>query len=160
MTKHDNEHECKSDLNDELPSGWCSDWNLRYDAIITIKYVDSSLKLEDVAAKVDVTNMVWLYRDGVPTLDTETITVNPVIQKSKLENGRFTITFNAGKYDLTKYKEIRIEDRMSENLFYQYGSIQIIAEDNEGFSRTLTYGKDYTLEVLKDLHRLRQTKTE
>lgn len=154
VAKHDNEHECKSDLNDELPSGWCSDWNLGYDAIITIKYVDSSLKLEDVAAKVDVTNMVWLYRDGVPTLDTETITVNPVIQKSKLENGRFTITFNAGKYDLTKYEEIRIEDRMSENLFYQYGSIQIIAEDNEGFSRTLTYGKDYTLEVLEDLHGL------
>lgn len=155
--KQDEGHICKSNnLNEKLglPDGWCTDWKLKEDAVITIKFIDRNCDLGQIYGDI-YKNTVRLYQDGkLVNTDIEEVETLPVIQKSELENGRFTITFNAGKYDLTKYGEIRIEDRMSENLFYQYGSIQIIAEDNEGFSRTLTYGKDYTLEVLEDLHGL------
>ena len=153
--EHEEEHLCDNALEGMLPENWCTDWKLQQNVTISIKYIDQWGELGQEEQTIEFVNTALLYCDLKKEDDAQAkVERVPVIQKSELENGRFTITFNAGKYDITKYEVIKIKDCMSENLFYQYGSIQIIAEDHEGFSRTLTYGEDYTLKVSKNLHRL------
>ena len=140
-----------------MPEGWCTDWNLTEDAVVTIKYIDPRYFENSLEAEYPFyTNTAYLFKDD-KYQDNAKIEVDtpPIIEKSKLENGRFTITFNTGKYDLSKYETLTIMDEMSSNLFYRKGSIQITAVDTVGITRTLAYGTDYTLTVSENLHSLK-----
>lgn len=144
---------CTGNSLEGMPEEWCTDWYLAEDVVITIKYIDYDHNLEEAGS--NVINFVWLHKDeSVDSWAFEEKNIPSIIEKSAGSSGRFTITLNPGYVDLSKQETILIRDAMNEHLFYQRGSLEVTATDEDGVQQVLTYGTDYTLNVSENMNSL------
>lgn len=147
---------CTGNSLEEMSEEWCTDWYLAEDAVITIKYIDYDHNLEEAGS--NVINFVWLHKDeSVDSWTYEEKDIPSIIEKSAGSSGRFTITVNPGYVDLSRQETILIRDAMNEHLFYQRGSLEVTATDEDGVQQILTYGTDYTLNVSENMNSLEIT---
>lgn len=159
VVKHSSDHTCANTVNGQLPAGWCTDWNVKDDAVIEIQYIDPDFELKDTSSVEEgiIENTARIYKNNTRTSTDAEVSVPTIIQKSRLDNGQFTITLNEAKIDLSKHETITIQDIMSGNLVYRRGSISAVATDADGVAQPLTYGTDYTLSVADNQHELEIT---
>ena len=148
---HDN---CTGNSTDGLPNQWCTDWCLEESSVVTIQYVDDKWDIEKPDSMV--WNIVNLYKDDRwATMAQDSVQGYEMIKKEEATDGQFTITLNPEKTDLSsESRGVIIRDQMTENLYYQRGTISIVTEDDDGVQQTLSYGTDYSVAVSDDLHHL------
>ena len=166
VAKHDSAHVCTNNLENQLSDGWCTDWNIKESTIVEIKYIDSEVDFESLASAFEkwpdesiyIGNTAEIFRDKKRADEANVeFSIPPIIEKSPLQNGQFTITLNEAKIDLSKHETITIQDTMSGNLVYRRGSISAVATDADGVAQPLIYGTDYTLSVADNQHELEIT---
>lgn len=154
-TSHEN---CTGGSTDSLPDGlpdqWCTDWCLEESSVVTIQYVDDSWIIQN--PEEFRRNSVDLYKDNEwVAMAEDRVQGYEMIKKEEAADGQFTITLNPEKTDLSsESREVIIRDQMTENLYYQRGTISIVTEDDDGVQQTLSYGTDYSVVVSDDLHHL------
>ena len=97
-------------------------------------------------------NTVDLYKDSSWAARAEdSVKGYEMIKKEEAADGQFTITLNPEKTDLSsESRGVIIRDQMTENLYYQRGTISIVTEDDDGVQQTLSYGTDYSVVVSDD----------
>ncbi len=150
---HDN---CTGRTKDGMPEDWCIDWCLTEDAVLTITYLDENYDIENDGRIIR--NYVTLLRDELEDDYAEArVDIPSIIEKTSGSTGRFTITVNPGYVDLSRQETILIRDAMNEHLFYQRGSLEVTATDEDGVQQLLTYGTDYTLNVSENLNSMEIT---
>lgn len=150
VSRIDAHEKCTGDRIEGMPEGWCTDWFLTDDAVVTIKYSDDNY---DIHNRGSVRNDVWLYGSNVSNAQ-EVFEIPSMIEKSAGDEGQFTITVNPGYVDLSEQQNVLIRDTMDEHLYYQRGSLEIVAEDEDEIKQVLTYGTDYTLDVSENMNNL------
>ena len=150
-TSHDN---CTGGSTNGLPDQWCTDWCLEESSVVTIQYVDDKWDIEKPDSMLR--NYVDLYKDSSWAATAEDrVQGYEMIKKEEATDGQFTITLNPEKTDLSsESRGVIIRDQMTENLYYQRGTISIVTEDDDGVQQTLSYGTDYSVVVSNDLHHL------
>lgn len=141
---------CTGSSWDGLPEEWCSDWCQTEDSVITIRYIEEKYDITNTGT--NITNIVSVLED----LATDVIKIPGMIEKGDINNqtGEFTITVNPGLIDLSVQTDITVQDSMGSHLFYQGGSMEVTATDEDGIEQVLTYESDYSLEVSQDLNDL------
>lgn len=148
--------ECTGEKIEGMPEGWCTDWYLPEDVVITLTYADENYGIEDEGDIVRNAVSLLCNNKEKDYSDAQ-IQIPSVIEKSAGSSGRFTITVNPGYVDLSKQETILIRDAMNEHLFYQRGSLEATATDEDGVQQVLTYGTDYTLNVSENMNSLEIT---
>lgn len=150
-TSHEN---CTGGSTAGLPDQWCTDWCLEESSVVTIQYVDDKWDIEKPDSMLR--NTVDLYKDSSWAAGAEdSVKGYEMIKKEEAADGQFTITLNPEKTDLSsESRGVIIRDQMTENLYYQRGTISIVTEDDDGVQQTLSYGTDYSVVVSDDLHHL------
>lgn len=172
VSRKDTHDACTGGTIPGLPQGWCTDWYLSSDSTLHIQYVD---EVADVAyfgwqegdADQDIqtmNNTATLYKAGLDTTaegnreyryarhDDKELRGPDILTKEFMRNGSFTIDFNKEYLDLSGLDKVTLQDRMSNQLYYEHGSLCIEAIDKNGISETLLYGEDYTINVDDDQH--------
>ena len=147
-----------------LDEDWCADWTLPEDAVITVKYIDQSIKgLQEGNIKV-IDNVVRLHKDGSEVKSAQDRFKMPPVIGKEYTDGQFVITFNEEEWDLSGSEPVVVNDSMQGSIFYRLGSINVTASntvtgaDGEQhiIEQTLMQGadRDYTLDVSDDLKTL------
>lgn len=159
-------HSCSesgSNRPDGLPEGWCTDWVLREDAVVNIKYTDLSFVYgKDNFASNEVRLIDQDQTTGQGTnVDSDYVRLEfpDAVSKDSLEDGAFLITVNQKALsgdnkgeiiDLSGNGPIVIHDKMSSGMVYRLGSMAITAVDEEGVEQILIQGQDYQLEISEE----------
>lgn len=147
-----------------LDEDWCADWTLPEDAVITVKYIDQSIKgLQEGNINV-IDNVVRLHKDGSEVKSAQDRFKMPPVIGKEYTDGQFVITFNEEEWDLSGSEPVVVNDSMQGSIFYRLGSINVTASntvtgaDGEQhiIEQTLMQGadRDYTLDVSDDLKTL------
>ena len=152
VSKRDSHEDCTGNTVSGLPEGWCTDWALREDSVLTIKFVDKAYNLKEAQGLLH--NEASLFGNGSRVDAEADVEIPSVIEKSSGSTGQFTITVNPGYVDLSEQQNVLIRDTMDEHLYYQRGSLEIVAEDEDKIQQVLTYGTDYTLNVSENMNNL------
>lgn len=145
-----------------LDEDWCADWILTEDAVITVKYIDQSIKGLRLQDPYD--NRAYLHKDGKTVKRAQDIFEMPPVIGKEYTDGQFVITFNEAEWDLSGLEPVVVNDSMQGSIFYRLGSINVTASntvtgaDGEQhiIEQTLMQGadRDYTLDVSDDLKTL------
>ena len=145
-----------------LDEDWCADWILTEDAVITVKYIDQSIK--GVRLQDSFENVARLHKDGKEVEKAQDIFYIPPVIGKEYTDGQFVITFNEAEWDLSGLEPVVVNDSMQGSIFYRLGSINVTASntvtgaDGEQhiIEQTLMQGadRDYTLDVSDDLKTL------
>lgn len=160
-------HSCSESASNRpggLPEGWCTDWVLREDAVVNIKYTDLSFVYGNGNWP---SNQVRLENEeGYQDFAYCILQFPKPVSKESLEDGTFLITVNPKKVeevtnadgsnvsegiiDLSGNGPIVIRDKMSSGMVYRLGSMAITAVDEEGVEQILIQGQDYQLEISEE----------
>ena len=147
---------CTGGKIEGMPEGWCTDWYLPEDVVITITYADENYDMKDEGNTIR-NNVTLLCNNVEEDYASEVFQIPSMIEKSAGDEGQFTITVNHGYVDLSEQQNVIIRDVMDEHIIYQRGSFEIVAEDENGVRQGMAYDTDYTLNISEDMHSLAVT---
>ena len=153
VSRTDSHEGCSGKAVEGIPEGWCTDWYLTGETTITIKYIEENEEM--ILSPGDKgENNVYLRKDEKDE-DSRRIRyeIPYIVEKSNMSgSGQFKIIVNSGKIDLSRQEKLVVTDKMSDNIYYRKGSVEVTATAADGIEQVLNYGSDYVVEVSEELH--------